>query len=203
MIVRAQVSVAMDSLLPRDRLVITPHFEIAQGVIFSGADHTQLATDMANLIGDWMVAPDSREVNVKIYDAQGTQPVFPEADVTINTGAFTTSKAPRELALCLSYYSQRNRPRYRGRLYIPITLMVSAAGAWSGSARPNAADMTKTVALAPLFASLGGVNVDWVVYSRVDDDARKVSNYYCDDEFDVVRSRGLRPTTRNANTTGG
>ena len=53
------------------------------------------------------------------------------------------------------------------------------------------------------FANLGGVNVDWQVYSPTDGVGRTVKSYWCDDEWDTMRSRGLRSTMRQTAVTDG
>jgi hypothetical protein len=63
--------------------------------------------------------------------------------------------------------------------------------------------MTKVMALGPIFANLGGSDVDWIVWSRKNHTATKVQNYWVDDEWDTVRSRGLKRSTRQVATTSG
>jgi hypothetical protein len=71
------------------------------------------------------------------------------------------------------------------------------------SARPTSAVRNRVAELVPILAGLGGLDVDWVVYSRVTDTARKVTNWWVDDAWDIQRRRGLRPTTRTEGTTSG
>jgi len=189
---RLQSWFGFDSAFARDRMMITPHFD-DRGL---GTDPQGLCDDLAAQLDTW--TPGTMEIGVRAYDAQGSQPVFPQGEKILNPASTPATGTPREVSLCLSYYSGHNRPRYRGRLYIPG----AAFGAVMGL-RPSAGNMTKVMALGPIFAALGGVDVDWVVYSRAQNAAHKVSNYYVDDEWDIVRSRGLRPTTRQAATTGG
>lgn len=202
MIIRAQISIAADSLLPRDRLVMTPHFEVSGGAL-PGIDFDALANDLATGIGNWMVTANSREVNVKIYDAQGSKPVIPEADVTKNTNLAPASAVMREAALCLSYFAGANRARRRGRLYVPVNAFVSAGGSLNLGLRPTLASQQKVADLVPIFAGLGGIDCDWVVYSRQDNTARKITDWWVDNEWDIVRTRGLRPSSRLAGTTSG
>ena len=191
---RLQVSFGADSAFPRDRIVITPHFN-DRGI---GTDPGGLCQDLATALKAWSLV--TREINVRAYDAQGAVPVFPQGDRTTDVGITPASSGPRELSLCLSFYAGQNRPKYRGRLYLP-NFMLNAAG--TPGVRPSATSQSKLEALVPIFAGLGGADVDWCVYSRVDNVARKVSNYWIDDEWDVMRSRGLRPATRLQGTTGG
>lgn len=191
---RLQTEISMDSTLPRDVLTMTPHFN-DQG---AGTDPQGLCDDLAAAIATWM---DSRvaQITVTAYDAQGTVPVFPQGRAQVNPGAAPASDYPREVAVCLSFYSERNRPRFRGRLYVPFVALSPLSQ--NMGARPPVGVRNRVALLAPIFQDLGGVDVDWCVYSRVDDEARPVTNWWVDDEWDTVRSRGLRPTTRTAGTT--
>lgn len=190
---RLQTSIGADSPDARDRFVITPHLDDG-GVT---TDPQQLCEDWADTLIGWELGA-TRQIEVTAYDAQGTPPVFPQGHAIRNAGLFPSSSCPREVALCLSFYSERNLPRQRGRLYIPMPLLM--ANHSIGQARPSTPLMEKVLNLGEGLSNLGGNDVDWVVYSRVDDEARPVSNSYVDDEWDTIRSRGLRPTTRVADT---
>lgn len=192
---RAQVIWGADSDLARDRLVITPHFD-DKGL---ATDPVGLATDLAAALNTWGGWGSIRRTQVKMYDAQGTPPVFPQADVITNQAGYPVSGSPRELAMCLSFFAERNVARRRGRLYIPCPILTGG----SPVVRPSLTNRQKVAELAPIFAGLGGADVDWVVYSRADDTGRKVTDWWVDDEWDVIRSRGLTRTTRTAGTTGG
>jgi hypothetical protein len=52
------------------------------------------------------------------------------------------------------------------------------------------------MAVGDALGALGGVDVDWSVHSPTAGTTEKVEHYWCDDEWDTVRSRGLRATTR-------
>ena len=187
---RLQVQIAADTTLPRDALVLTPHFNDAGAL----TDPESLCQDLADGIAAWSAVP--RQVIVTAYDAQGTPPVFPAASAIVNTGVAPESGMPREIAVCLSFYATRNLPRQRGRLYIPALAMGLSLGVRPtlGGARQKVAD------LVPILADLGGADVDWSVFSRRDAVARSVSNWWVDDEWDTVRSRGLRPSARTEGT---
>lgn len=189
---KLQSSFAMDSTLPRDRMVITPHFK-DDGI---GTDPQGLCDDLAAALSAWWIV--AGEVIVTAYDAQGSKPVYPQGNAVVNPGAAPNASAPREVAVCLSYYSTRNIPSYRGRLFIPFCVMQSGGGVGNAGLRPSSATRDKVGELAGIFANLGGPDVDWCVFSRRDNVARSVSNWWVDDEWDTVRSRGLRPTTRLA-----
>jgi hypothetical protein len=188
---RLQTTWQLDSAFPKDGITITPHFNDA-GALTSP---DSLCEDLATALQTWVAA--TGQLTIRAYDAQGTVPVLPQGEAIRNAGAVMNLAQPRELAICLSFFNERNAARRRGRLYIPKAL----ADNTSLGLRPSGAQQTKVAALAPIFANLGGADVDWCVYSRADDQARPVTNWYVDDEWDIVRSRGLRSTSRLSGTT--
>jgi len=194
---RLQCSIAADTTFPRDKIVITPHFN-DQGI---SSDPQGLCDDLAAALNGWLVTPGAREIKVTAYDAQGTPPVFPQGEAILNPAAAPASAIIREVACCLSFYAGENRPRQRGRLYIPAFLCQAGS---TTPLRPILGTRQKVADLAPLFEGLGGTDVDWVVFSRIpapDGTPRSVTNWWVDDEWDIVRSRGLQPTTRLEGTT--
>ena len=192
---RLQLSHAVDSLFPADRIMITPHFHDDGAT----TDPQNLCQDLANAWATYCGSPMvNYEINVKAYDAQGTPPVYPQGDYTRGAGVTGGASTNREIAMCLSYYSGENRPRKRGRLYIANCLIgITATGN-----RPVTANQQRVLDLAPILANLGGVDVDWCVYSRLDDAAYPVSNAFVDNAWDIQRRRGVRPTSRLSATVG-
>lgn len=193
-VVRAQVSWAYDSALPRDALTINPHFNNTGG-LFSGENWESFAADFAQAM--YVYANSAVQTTVTIYDTAGPAPHFPLGKAVVASGIHPASAAPREVALCLSYYAERNMPRLRGRLYVPISVISAAPGV-----RPAPTHQTKVGALAQLLQDAGGVDIDWSVWSRRDLAARKVTNWWVDNEWDTVRSRGMRGTARTVGTSG-
>jgi hypothetical protein len=193
MIVRLRSAWWADSGLPRDQLIINPVFRI-NGLLY---DPQQLCQDLATSLQSW--AAVTTQLIVTAYDVQGTKPVYPAGRYVHSANTFFSLSGFREQSLCLSFYSDHNVPRQRGRLYVPNAL---AYGSTIGQ-RPTSTQRNKVSALVPIFANLGGANVDWVVWSQMDRAARKVSNWWVDDEWDVQRRRGLRQTTRDTGTTSG
>lgn len=189
---KMQCSFQMDTLFPRDRLVITPHFDDAGAL----TDPQGLADDLAAGLAAWHGRPI--ETMVRAYDAQGTPPVFPQGEAIIGAGTMTASPMPREVALCLSFYSERNLPRQRGRLFIPAGL---GSGFGAAGVRPVVGQQNFVSDLVAIFTGLGGADVDWTVYSPTDDVARSVTNWWVDNEWDTIRSRGLRGDDRIVGTT--
>lgn len=199
-LVSAQVSVAADSVLPRDLMVNTLHFNTQFDLLQpeAGTDWQSLANDLADIWKNTLSIGTTREVKVRLYDLDNPKPRPVKAEATRNSGLAPLTTVPREVALALSFYSERNLPRQRGRLFIPAFLVSGSPGL-----RPTTADMNTLLNLADALSGLGGSNVDWSVYSRLDDVHRKVSMAWVDNEWDTVRSRGLRATTRVSRAQGG
>lgn len=186
-IFRLQCAIWHDSLDHRDACVINPVFKVV-GV--GGSNPQQLCDDLAAAIKVDMGA--SMQIRVRAYDVAGTRPNYHVGEAILNKGLVANSTVPRELAVCLSFYSGVNAPRRRGRLYLPVHWLHLSVGA----NRPSTPMMNNALSWKDRFTALGGINVDWVVYSERDQTSRPVTDCYVDDEYDVIRSRGLKPSAR-------
>lgn len=187
-----QVAQAADSILARDQVVNTFHLSD----VGTGSDPGQLARDTIDL---WQTLVGAqRQIEVRVYNAEAASgpPVAVEIE---NVGQAPASGFPREVALCLSYYGERNLPRTRGRIYLCAALLTNAT---VNQVRPDNSNRALAMQLGAGLANLGGADVDWVTWSRIDGANEKVQHYWCDDEWDTIRSRGLRATTRNVADTG-
>ena len=189
---RAQIAVGSDTAFPRDRVCITPHFNDS-----ADGNAQTLATDLADKMNTFFTS--TREIVVKVYDAQKGKPNPPMATATRAAGLTPAAAVNREVSICLSYYATTNAPRHRGRIYIPA-FWVSTG---SLGVRPTGAQMTAIEQFVSMFATSGPASVIWCVYSRKDQVARNVTNWWVDDEWDSQRRRGLRSSTRNTGTTPG
>lgn len=189
---------------PKNAFVVNPCFRRQLDITdpTSGTDAEQLCTDLADAWDLWYgTAPG--QLTVKAYDVQGAKPNYPLATVTRRSGVFYPAAAcPGQQALCLSFYSGQNVPRYRGRLYIPALLLKSVIGS-VGSVVADTSVRLKVGELVPLFANLGGTNVDWIVWSSTSNAAHKVTNYFVDEGWDVIRSRQFPAAQRTIGTTSG
>lgn len=198
---RAQISVAADTGFPRDRQVITPHF-------VSG---TATAQQLADKLGAGMLTylKASYDVTVNIYLEDWAPPGTPHPPLASGQygtkGNTITSQSPREVALCLSYYAGVNAKRSRGRLYVPHTWIYrNSTSPNPAPATPTAADQTAaqniwTQVLLPCYTTL---SVIWVVASRADKNAKMVSAWWVDNEWDTQRRRGMKSTARTTGITG-
>ncbi len=182
-IYRVQMAFPFDSALPKDLVTINPHFNAPD-------PSALLAALKANLIA-W-VAVGTHPFTLKAYDAATPPPSYPVATAQ-QLGTPMPSAGPREIALCLSYYTTYNRPRYRGRLYIPYTWLGGQA-----QMRPSQTQIDNAIAFkTEVLAKALPATANWVVWSHVEKKSMGgVSDVWVDDEWDTMRSRGLLPTTR-------
>lgn len=194
MIVKAVISTWVDSTEPTDAIQITPHYRLTDGA-------EPAATTFANALLDaWTaylpVTYRTAQRRVSIYNAQAPAPNYPITEVTRDKDSVKVSSTNRETALCLSYYASFNRPRYRGRLYVPCMF----TGLTPSGASADVTIRAKVLALGTALAGVTPSTADWVVYSRVLNAATNVTNVWVDDSWDTVRSRNKRSTARTEGT---
>lgn len=185
MVIRVQMGFPSDSALPKDIITLNPHF--------NAGDATALLNSLKTNLNAWS-GTAGKPFTLKAYDATKLPPSYPLATVS-QTGSTPNSTAPREVALCLSYYANFNRPRFRGRLYLP--------GSWL-TAAPNVRPADPTIATALTFKDVVGKNLPsgafWTVWSTVTRTDAQVTNAWVDDEWDTIRSRGMVATKRVTGT---
>jgi hypothetical protein len=192
-IVRAQCAWQADSAQPSDAQIITPHFKFITTPL-TPADYEAFAQALADALNGWSTFKTT--VTVKLYNAQAPEPNYPLA-VKTNPGAgVLNSTVNRDVAVCLSYYAEFNRPRHRGRLYVPC----GPASISPAAASVNSTQMAKVGDLATVLANAGGVDVDWSVFSRMDNTSRPVTNWFVDNAWDTQRRRGVKSTARITGT---
>ena len=179
---RVQMAFPFDTALPADVVTINPHY--------NGSDAQALANALAaNLKATTYVA--LHPFTIKVYDAKQKPPSYPLATAT-QSGTPPNSGIPREVAVCLSYYAVYNRPRFRGRLFLPPTWFTAVANVRpSGTLQQAVVDFSTDV----LTKALPG-GTFWTVYSPTQGTDAQVTDVWCDDEWDTVRSRGLKATNR-------
>lgn len=164
----------------------------------SGADDpAALCNDAAALFATYRSQMQGfNAVRVRAYNMSHTPPRVPVAENT-DTISGTIAPGPREVSLCLSYYAGQNTPRRRGRMFI---------GPWGAAAmseRPTTGQQDSLLALADGIAGLGGINVQWVQYSPTSGEFHNVTKSWVDNEWDTVRSRGLRGLVRREHSHSG
>jgi len=192
--IKLATSVWHTSLLPRDAAMINP----VVNVQVPSGDYGGLVDDWVAALRGVYVGLAGTQIQVKAYDVTRAKPNYPVYEEIYDAGLVKPALGPRELALCLSFYAGNNIKRRRGRLYIPAIWGVTTG---TPAERPSTTNMNNVAALVPALTELGGVDVDWSVWSGVDKVARAVTNWWVDNEWDVQRKRGLRGTTRVEGTT--
>lgn len=190
---RFQVSVGADDPFASSKIINTLHF-LDNGLT---TDPENLCQDLLDLYQSAWLGPQIREVRVTAYEV-GPPPQLPVAMAIENEGVTPATSNNREIALCLSYYNARSNPRRRGRIYLCPAL----SGASMNTARPDNTICNRALDLGDGFAALGGADVDWVVYSPTANDHHPVVGTWVDNAWDVMRSRGLNPTSRIERTPG-
>lgn len=191
-LLKIQVAVAADSVLARDKTVNTFHLN-DEGVGGGGDDaYDGLAEDVAAHFNLWYTG--TREIIVNVYEARGTPPNFPRGHAEINVGSAPASASPREVAVCLSFRGERNLPNTRNRMFLGM----ATAGRSVSGPRIGESVRIQAVEWAQGIAALGGLDMDWQVYSPTTDAAENVQQVWVDDEWDTMRSRGLRAEARTA-----
>lgn len=191
-----QISVAGHSVLPRDRFTNVLWFDKNSPGIISQIDRQALTDDLAAAFNAHLGGV-GREIRVTNYDADDAQPRAIRAQTILNAGvAGSELLFPGEVCLCLSFYADRNLPRRRGRIYLPNI------GLGTVGHRPSASNMDQALDFADALAGLGGADIDWVVHSVKDQDHHAVTHAWCDDEWDTLRSRGAKATTRQTRAVG-
>jgi hypothetical protein len=164
-------------------VTINPHFE--------GDNADALVNALkANLIA-WP-GTSTASFTIKAYDAAKAPPNYPLA-IAEQVGVVPGNDRPREVALCLSYFVTFNRPSYRGRLYLPTRWLTGSL-----PQRPSATQKTEALSFGQDVLSRNlPTGAKWIVWStKLKQNMGPVGNIWVDDEWDTVRSRGLRPTSR-------
>lgn len=183
---RAQIGFPFDTALPRDVVTVNPHY--------NGDDAQGLADRLKQNLIAGLPGGATVMFTVKVYNAEAPPPSYPLATASNGTNPAATA-VPREIALCLSYYATWNRPGYRGRLYIPAHFIGGVPGLRPTVTQRNACLAWKTI----LTDGMPGGTI-WELWSPTRGQGSGVSDVWVDDEWDTVRSRGMRPTTRTVGT---
>lgn len=189
-VLRAQCSVRMDTTAPTDVAQINPHFNVS-----GPTNAQQLATDLALALKSWVTL--TTEIRVTMYDAEGPPPHYPLGEALQNPGVAAGTSINRDVALVLSYWAGQNRPRRRGRLYAPCAVL----GITPNAANASTTVMNKVAALVPILTALGGANVDWGIWSRVDKAFHSATNWSVNNAWDTQRRRGNTATASVTGTT--
>lgn len=191
-LVRMIVSVRDSVMTPsKESVVNTLYFNVSGSV--DPPDYTGLVNDLwfQWSIQSWAIG---RYVDVRAYDMGDPEPRPQKARKAAQVQGTAVSGVP-QVALCLSYYADRNLPRQRGRIYL---------GPWAtAQPRPTEPQMQQALGLVDSLAGLGGLNVDWSLYSPTLNDHTRISNAWVDNSWDIIRHRKLPNTARITKTLNG
>lgn len=162
-----------------DAIVNTLYFNVSGSV--DEPDYTSLGNDLYTL---WAAQPFAagRFLDIRGYNMGDPEP---RPQKYRKTGLVTGSEqgGARQVALCLSYYADRNLPRQRGRIY---------TGPWTNTdPYASSAQTDSVIALATSLAALGGLNVDWSLYSPTTGTNSRINHAWVDNSWDIIRSRKL------------
>src|SRR4051794_1938176 len=110
--IRAQCRFPQSTALAADVVTINPCFR--NNVALPGWDADGLAQDLADGLDDWQFTTGD-PIEVRLYDIQGTPPVYPMAIAHANAGAAAGGiSQPAETAVCLSFYADHPEPADAG-----------------------------------------------------------------------------------------
>lgn len=106
-------------------------------------------------IATWLSHCDGQTIRMKAYDtaAAKPRPIIAEASFTYPTPG--SIDLPAEVALCLSYYTDRNAPSKRGRLYIGPLNIGALNGLTNDPVRPKPACMLSFIDAGHRMVPLG------------------------------------------------
>jgi len=200
---RTMVVFENESGLPEDRFVNTWYFRDA-----GGYSREEAAVQIVQKIGGFYnggstplssffsgkIARTANSAQVRVYNLQETEPRQPGIEEwTLGPGG-SGADMPNEVAVALSFFSGRNLPRQRGRIYLgPLKAIVAGNRVGDMDVGQN---LLGAVPLALDILQSVGQAMTWCVRSDVTGQMLPVTNVWCDDAFDTQRRRGKKPTTR-------
>lgn len=186
------------SALPEDRFVNTWHF------VTNDPKDVAAPKIAARLAAFYNAGPNqflsskvdrgTNKSEVRVYDLDDPIPREPDVQTwTLSAAPSPSGPLPNEVAVCLSFYSGRNLPRSRGRIYLgPLDVNCMASG---GADQRFSASFSNTLATAVEQLD-NDSSLLWVVFSRADNDWGQVTNGWIDNAFDTQRRRGADADAR-------
>jgi hypothetical protein len=208
-LVRVMAILQSPTNLATDRFVNTWHFSSASQLPLT----SDTATNICDALDDFYAAVDPyirtelTRLDYRVYDLGDPEPREPTL-VAPNTQPSGLGAAfPFEVAACLSFYSLRNLPRRRGRIYLgPLTGAAADNAPATGEPIPGEDFINDVLdgweAMNANVKSSGGDGAAApVVFSPTSLAAQElsvhpISHTWMDNAFDTQRSRGGHPTAR-------
>lgn len=176
----------------KDAIDNTLYFNVSGTPVLDDVNFASLVSDLGTI---WIAKPwaAGRFLDIRAYAMDDPKPRPIRARQTWTVGG-TAPDSPRQVALCLSYYADRNLPRHRGRIYL---------GPWSSpGASATSGQTSAVIQLASDLSGLGGINVDWSLWSPTNQTATRINHAWCDDSWDIIRSRKLAATASRKTWSG-
>lgn len=200
---RAMVIIKGVSGLPEDVFVNTWHFTSGPQSVDRDGDETAIVANLdefygggvgADIVANYIANNGTGDVEYRIYDLADPQPREPRVEVAGWTPTGPGDTLPEEVALCISFFKDRNIPRNRGRLYIgPISETANNNGRPSAGLVGALADAGRRMIEA---SGAPGSEASWAVYSVADGLAKDITDGWVDNAWDTQRRRGLAATAR-------
>jgi hypothetical protein len=188
-IIAVQATLRSTTNLPEDDAVNTFHYQVDGPLSFGIVTNAVADAYVSNLNG---ILGGINRVRVVAYDLADAEPREPQNE-QLRTMTSATP-APREVALCLSYFADRNLPRQRGRVYIGPFSNGGPNGATGD--RPQVTLQNLLLDFGDDLAGSAGAGPTWGVYSPTDGVIREITDTWVDNEWDTMRSRGQKGTSR-------
>lgn len=215
-LMRASVSIPLDSGVPEDAVVNTFYFDQDDNGLLPPPEtsYAAVVTSLQEFYqafdGDLFPASVGSVATVRIYDMRDPQPRLLRFTGTLSITPSTADPLPSQVSLCMSFAAAPvagvNPARRRGRVFLgPIA--ANASELVSSQARPSAALRAAVKAGADSLIvpnDVGGSSLSWAIYSpttdvggaTVDDSFNDVQSGWIDDVFDTQRRRCPASTTR-------
>jgi hypothetical protein len=194
--------------LAEDRFVTTWAFQTIDGLpptvgqnvaakdlvvdFFSGVTAPQTSAVKSHLSA--AINPNDAEARVyRLGDAVPREPtIYPFSLVSVGG-----TSLPSEVAAVASFYSLRNLPRRRGRVYIGPLAQIAAVADANGVPHLSSSLVNALVESSRrMRAAAPASGLNWSVLSQVDAVMRPVTAGWADNAFDTQRRRGEDATAR-------
>jgi len=202
-IIRAQVHIDAESLVPEDVIVNTWHFLTTASPPLPAtltAIHNALVTFYQAIDDTVLSNYCGPTATIKMYDLADPMPRTPLQSLPF-TLTSSNSALPAEVAICASFQGAKtsgaNMARRRGRVFLgPIAATASTTGPLKPVLTTTVRNLVANSMGNLLAASEASADWEWAVFSVADQAAIAVKSGWCDDAFDTIRSRGPKPAAR-------
>jgi hypothetical protein len=211
----AQVVLKSDTGFPRDSIVNTFHFKIADPTAAIPDVEADIATALASFYNDqhhtginqirWYLSSTldngTVQAQVKLYHMTDAHPRVPVIwPWTLGASAGSDGGLPSECAVCISYKGTAPNPRRGyGRVFIgPLhsnAVLIEPPNIHMNTGMVSALQWGARY-LIDDGASSRATRGIWSVYSAADNALYPVTSAWIDNEFDTQRRRGHRATAR-------